>query len=150
VIPDTGYQQVEFPFQHAFQPGAGDIAPICGFAVDLVAELHVVGRHGLCHRAGGGAGLEEPAGNFLARADFHDRAVFQGIEIDRQCFFDRAGDLVRHGLFHLLCSTCHGRNGRDVTSVYLRYVTEFLLCRGCDSSPAEAEKRISLRTPTSR
>ena len=139
VILDARDQQVEFAFEHPLEPRAGYITPVRGFAVNLVAELHVVGRHGLGDCAGGGACLEEPAGDFLPGADFHDGSVFQRVEIDRECFFDRAGDVVGHLQFHLRCSVGPRDSGCDVTCSLIwaqrRVVTDFLSRRGCDGLP---------------
>ena len=111
VFPDARKEQVEFPFQHAFEPAARNIAPVLGGAVYFVAELHVVGGHGLGDRAGGGAGLEKPAGDFLAGADFDDGAVFQRIQIDRKGFFDRAWHIVRHSAASPFDRARGGRTG---------------------------------------
>ena len=72
----------ELLVQHLQQAGAADVA--VDMAVDVVADRHVVGRHGLGDGAGGGADLEEAAGDFLAGADLDDRAVLVLVEVDRE------------------------------------------------------------------
>ena len=59
--------------QHGQHALAGDVA--AGLAVDLVADGHVVGGHGLRDGAGGAASAEEPVRDFLPRADFGKGAV---------------------------------------------------------------------------
>ena len=57
-----------FVVEHGNEPFARDIAR--SLAVNLVAESHVVSRHGLGDCARGTAGLEKQAGHFLAGPDF--------------------------------------------------------------------------------
>ena len=73
-------QQVILMIEHRLQPVAADVA--IARAINRVAELHVVGRHGFRDRAGGAADLEKPPRHFLAGADFRKGAVFLRVEID--------------------------------------------------------------------
>ena len=66
--------------EHRLEPGAADVA--IGRAVNRVAELHVVGRHRFCDRAGGAADLKKSPRHFLAGANFGKRSVAFPIEID--------------------------------------------------------------------
>ena len=78
----SSQQQIIFVIEHELQPLAGDIAR--RFAIDRVAELHVVGRDRLGDRAGGSARLEKYARHFLTGADFRKRSVLVLVEIDRE------------------------------------------------------------------
>ena len=97
VILDSRQDQVELLLQHALQPRPRDIASVRRGTVYLVAEFHVVGRHRLGDGAGGGARLEKPARDLLARADLDQGAVFQRVEIDRQRLLDGVGQAFGHG-----------------------------------------------------
>ena len=59
--------------EHRHEAGARYVA--LRLAVDAVAHLHVVRRHRLRDRPGGGPDLEEPAGHLLPGADFGDGSV---------------------------------------------------------------------------
>jgi hypothetical protein len=73
-------QQVEFMIQHGLQTLAADVT--VGRAVNRVADGHVVGGNGFRNRAGRLADVEEPARDFLTRADLGERAVFFRVEVD--------------------------------------------------------------------
>jgi len=77
-------QQLVFVVEHLLQALARDIA--AGLAVDVVAELHVVGRHALGDGARRPASLEKLPRHLLPRADFGKGAVNFGVEIDGQGF----------------------------------------------------------------
>jgi hypothetical protein len=62
----------------------------------LIAELHVIGGHGLGDRAGCRARLEESANYFLASADFYDGPIFQGVQVYSKGFFNGAGKVFGH------------------------------------------------------
>ena len=68
--------------EHGLEAAQGDVA--LGLAVDGVAHLHVVGRHGLGDRSRGAAGPEEPAGDLLTSTDLGDGPVPAGVEVDLQ------------------------------------------------------------------
>ena len=86
-------QQVKFVIEHRLQALAADV-PV-RWPVNRVADRHVVGGHGLGHRAGRAADVEKPAGHFLAGADFGERAVFGGVEIDLKRLLRRCSFLVQ-------------------------------------------------------
>ncbi len=69
-------------------------------AVNLVAEGHVVGRHGLGHRAGSAAGAEEPVGDLLSRPDLGEGAVHPVRQVELQRFFQGPETVVGrlHGI----------------------------------------------------
>ena len=60
----------------------------------LVADDHVISRHGLRDGAGSTTGTEEPVGDFLSGADFGESAVDGVGEVDLESFFKRAGAIV--------------------------------------------------------
>lgn len=80
-------EQIEFIIQHRLQPLAADVA--IGGAVNRVADRHVVSGNGFGHGARRTADAEKAACDFLARADFGERAVFAGVQVDLQRFLVR-------------------------------------------------------------
>ena len=82
-------EERKFMLEHAAQTLATDVA--LDRTVNGITECHVISRHGLGHRAGGGAHVEETTRHFLARADFGKGAVnfavevqFQRLAVDRE------------------------------------------------------------------
>ena len=96
--------------EHRLEPLAADVA-LAG-AVNRVADLHVVRRDALGDRAGGGAGVEKPAHDLLARADLGERAVETGIQVDPEGLVPRRNGMWSHG-HQSLQSTRNGRGRTD-------------------------------------
>lgn len=78
--------QVLLIFEHGLETILANVA--LTFAVDGIADLHVVGRDAFGNRAGSSPGLEEPADDFLAGSDFCEGAVAFGVEVDLQGFVE--------------------------------------------------------------
>ena len=81
-------QQSVLVIEHRLEPRATDVA--IGRAVNRVAKLHVVGRHGLRDRAGRAADLEKAPRHFLPGADLGEGPVAFDVEIDLERFFVRS------------------------------------------------------------
>ena len=88
------HQACELVIEHGFQPLAADV--VLGRTVDPVADRHIVSGDGLGDGAGGFSGVEEPAGHFLAGANFGKGAELAGVQIDLQRFWPRAAGFFRH------------------------------------------------------
>ena len=73
-------QQVVFVVEHRDEATARDVA--LGRAVDRVADVLVVGRHGLRDRPGRAADAKEPAPDLLAGTDLGEAAVDPRIEVE--------------------------------------------------------------------
>ena len=76
----TLQQFTKLEVEHGFQALAADV-PLRG-SVERVADRHVVSRDRLGHRSGRASDGKEPSSHLLPAADFRERAVRRGIEID--------------------------------------------------------------------
>ena len=65
-------------------------------AVDRVADLHVVSGDALRDRAGRTARAEEPANDFLPRADLGEGSVVARVEVDLERFFPGPDGMLVH------------------------------------------------------
>ncbi|MBT3482790.1 MAG: hypothetical protein HN457_15310 [Opitutales bacterium] len=82
-------------FEHCEESVPGDVA--FGFAVNLIAKSHVVGRNGLGDCPGCTACLEEYAGGFLTCTDLGEGSIFGVIQIDGERFAIGGKQFVLHG-----------------------------------------------------
>src|ERR1044071_1348442 len=84
LIAQAFEEQIVFIGEHGVKPLAADIA-ICR-PINSVANSHVIGRDGFGNRSGSATGAKEPAGNFLAGANFCKSAVSSGILVNALSF----------------------------------------------------------------
>ena len=78
-------QETIFVGHHLHQPFSRHVA--AGVSIDRIAELHVIGRHGLGYGTGRPTCLKEITSDLLSGPDFRKGTVLAGIEIDPQGFF---------------------------------------------------------------
>ena len=75
-------EQIVFTTQHQFQPFSRNVAG--RFAVERIAEFHVIRGKRFRHRSRGAACLKKMAGHFLASTNFCECAILRLIEINRE------------------------------------------------------------------
>src|SRR5262245_674296 len=81
---ETFNEQPIFVVEHRPKADAADVT--IGCAIDRVAELHIVSRHGFCYGAGSTANMEESPRYLLAGPDFCKGPIAFRIKIDLERF----------------------------------------------------------------
>lgn len=78
--PEAFFEEIKFAAEHLLEAVTGDVA--FAFAVDLITELHIIGRHAFCDCTSGATCFEEMACDFLSCTDFCEGTVDLRVNVD--------------------------------------------------------------------